>query len=75
MITTSPSLMGRSNDTLFTAAVTTTLRQCRLALTAAATSIQCSKFPIKLPRVLVSLGNTMRTVELNVSWGWRTWVM
>jgi hypothetical protein len=25
--------------------------------------------------VLVSLGNTMRTVELNVSCGWRTWVM
>ena len=23
----------------------------------------------------MSLGNTMRTVELNVSWGWRTWVM
>ena len=40
MRTTSPNLMGRSNDTLFTAAVTTTLRQWRLALTAAATSIQ-----------------------------------
>ena len=70
MITTSPSLIGRSNDTLFTAAVTTTRRQCRLALTAAAMSIQCSKLPpIKFPNVFVSLGNTMRTVELNVSRG------
>ena len=76
MITTSPSWMGRSNDTLFTAAVTTTLRQWRLALTAAATSIQFKRLPpIKLPSVLVSLGNTMRTVELNVSWGWRASIM
>ena len=73
MMTTSPSLMGRSKDTLLTAAVTTTRLQWRLALTAAAMSIQYSKFPpIKLPSVFVSLGNTMCTVELNVSWGWRT---
>ena len=36
MVTVSPSRMGRSNDTLLTAAVTTTLRQCRLALMAEA---------------------------------------
>ena len=63
MVTVSPSLMGRSNDTLLTAAVTTTLRQCRLALMAEQMSIQFSSCPpMRLPKTLVSLGRTMWVV-------------
>jgi hypothetical protein len=61
--TTSASLIGRWNETLFTAAVTHTRRLNRCALMAAVTSIQFNRFPpIKFPSVFVSFGITMRVV-------------
>ena len=42
IVTVSPSRIGRSKETLFTAAVTTTRRQWRLALMAEQMSIQFS---------------------------------
>ena len=64
MVTRSPSLIGRSKLTLFTAMVTTTRLQCRCALTAELMSSHCSSLPPKrLPSVLVSLGSTKLVVS------------
>src|SRR5262245_4981159 len=51
--------MGFSNEILSTDAVTTGVLQCFIAARAAAISIQyINRPPIKLPNILVSLGNT-----------------
>ncbi len=64
MVTKSPSLMGRSKPTWFTATVTTTRLQCRWALMAQLMSSHCSSRPPKrLPSVLVSLGSTTCVVS------------
>ena len=64
--------MGRSNETLLTAAVTTTLRQWRLELIADAMSIQFKSCPpMRLPKTLVSLGKTMCVVVAKVSFARR----
>jgi hypothetical protein len=74
MVTMSPNLMGFLNETLFTADVTQMRRLHRCALMAALMSIQLSKLPpIKFPKVLVSLGMTIRVLEAYVSFGVR-WV-
>src|SRR2546423_9837887 len=57
--TTFPSLMGASKEILSTEAVTTGEPQCFMAASAAAISIQyINRPPIRLPKVLVSFGNT-----------------
>src|SRR5579872_1201340 len=59
IVTTSPSFIECLKDTLSTEAVTTMRLQCFCADIAAAMSIQCSRRPpIRLCKVLVSLGNT-----------------
>jgi len=68
IVTISPNLIALLNDTLLTAAVTTTRRQCRCADMAAVMSIQLSNWPpIRLPRVLVSLGRIIFALDANVS--------
>ena len=72
MVTVSPRRMGRSKETLLTAAVTTTLRQWRFALMADAMSIQFKSCPpMRLPKTLVSLGSTMWVVVAKLSFAWR----
>ncbi|MNL37563.1 hypothetical protein D3C87_1597160 [compost metagenome] len=70
IVITSPNLIGCLKETLSTEAVTTIRLQCFCAEIAAAMSIQCNNLPpIKLLRVLVSLGNTSSFMMVKESFG------
>src|SRR5690606_22690750 len=65
IVTTSPSLMERLNETLSTDTVTTGLFECFWAAIAAQISIQYNyRPPIRLPKVLVSLGSTSSFISV-----------
>src|SRR5690606_9733359 len=65
MVTTSPSLIERLKETLSTDTVTTGLLQCFCAAIAEQISIQYNNLPpIKLPKVLVSLGRTSSFISV-----------
>ena len=67
-VTTFPSWMGLEKDILSTDAVTTILLECLCAAIADTISIQCINLPpIKLFKVLVSLGNTISVIVTNDS--------
>ena len=60
-----PTLIGARNESSSIAAVTTGLRQCRLAVTAAARSIQCiTEPPSTLPCTLASWGRTSWAISV-----------
>src|ERR1700744_848384 len=68
MCTTLPSLIGFSKEILSTEAVTTGALQCLPAARAAAISIQYMRRPpIRLPKTLVSLGNTNSVITMRDS--------
>src|SRR5258706_11824710 len=68
--TTLPSLIGASKEILSTEAVTTGTAQCFMADSAAAISIQyIRRPPIRLPCVLVSLGNTSSVIMIKLPAG------
>src|ERR1700748_279062 len=68
MCTTFPSLIGFSKEILSTEAVTTGALQCLPAARAAAMSIQYMRRPpIRLPKTLVSLGNTSSVITIEDS--------
>src|ERR1035438_1738943 len=70
MWTTLPSLIGLVKEILSTEAVTTAALQCLVPETAAATSLQyIRRPPMRLPKVLVSLGNTNSVITTRLSEG------
>jgi hypothetical protein len=72
MVTTEPSLIAFEKFRLSTEAVTTILLLCLWAEIAATISIKCIiRPPIKLFKVLVSLGNTNSVELTNESFGLR----